>query len=89
MAQVLETYPPAMRRRLKVLRKLILHTAASTVGVGPLEETLKWGEPAYSTTQSGSGSTIRIAWKKSSPAQSLSNSARTRLWSRSTKSMLD
>jgi hypothetical protein len=41
-----------------------LHTAASTPGAGPLEETLKWGEPAYVTTQSKSGSTVRIDRKK-------------------------
>ena len=54
-----------MRRKLLALRELILRTAATTEGVGELEETLKWGEPAYLTSQSGSGSTVRIAWKKS------------------------
>jgi hypothetical protein len=29
-------------------------------GVGPLEEALKWGQPSFLTTQSRSGSTIRI-----------------------------
>ena len=51
------------------LRKLILETAASTEGVGPLTETLKWGEPAYLTAASKSGSTIRIGWKKSAPTR--------------------
>lgn len=32
----------------------------SRAGVGRLQETLKWGEPAYVTAESGSGSTIRI-----------------------------
>ena len=62
-------YPPAIRRKLLALRALIFKTAASTDGVGELEETLKWGEPAYVTAQSGSGSTIRIDWKKAHPAQ--------------------
>jgi hypothetical protein len=36
------------------LRQLILDTAAR-LDVGPLEETLRWGEPAYvTTTRSGS-----------------------------------
>ena len=52
-----------------VLRKLILETAAVTDGVGRIEETLKWGEPAYVASESKSGSTIRIAWKKSTPKQ--------------------
>jgi Domain of unknown function (DU1801) len=51
------------------LRELIFRTAAATDGVGKLEETLKWGEPAYLTSQSGSGSTIRIGWKASKPAE--------------------
>src|SRR5262245_6242678 len=56
-----------MRRKLLALRSLIFKTAAATDGVGHLKETLKWGEPAYVTAQSGSGSTIRIDWKKAKP----------------------
>ena len=52
-----------------VLRQLIFDTAAITDGVGELVESLKWGEPAYSTTKTRSGTTIRIDWKKSTPAQ--------------------
>jgi hypothetical protein len=69
VARTFDAYPPAMRRKLLALRSLIFKTAASTEGVGELEETLKWGEPAYVTAQSGSGSTIRIDWKKNRPAQ--------------------
>lgn len=35
---------------------------------GALEETLKWGEPAY-VTPSKSGSTIRLGWKDSRPGE--------------------
>jgi len=69
VARVFDAYPPAIHRKLLALRTLIFRTAAATDGVGELEETLKWGEPAYVTSKSGSGSTIRIDWKKSSPAQ--------------------
>ena len=69
VAQAFAAYPPVMRRRLLALRKLIFETAASTPGVGELEETLKWGEPAYLTSQSKTGSTVRIDWKKSRPTQ--------------------
>ena len=69
VAAVFEGYPPGIRRKLLALRKLIFETAASTDGVGELEETLKWGEPAYLTSQTKSGSTVRIAWKRSSPSQ--------------------
>jgi hypothetical protein len=68
VAQVFNSYPPAIRRKLLVLRQLIFDTAQSTAGVGALEETLKWGEPAY-VTPSKSGSTIRINWKRSAPSQ--------------------
>lgn len=38
--------------------------AAAAEGVGVLEESLRWGEPAYLTSESRSGTTVRIAWKK-------------------------
>jgi Domain of unknown function (DU1801) len=69
VAQAFEAYPLSMRRKLLALRALIFKTAASIPTVGKLEETLKWGEPAYLTLQSKSGSTIRIDWKKSKPLQ--------------------
>jgi hypothetical protein len=61
---VFDSYPPKLRSKLLALRQLIINTAASTAGVGALEETLKWGEPAYVTTQSKLGSTVRIDRKK-------------------------
>ncbi|HEY8102598.1 MAG TPA: DUF1801 domain-containing protein [Burkholderiaceae bacterium] len=66
VANAFQTYPPKMRKKLLVLRKLILDTAAITDGVGEIEETLKWGEPSY-VTKNKSGSTVRIDWKKSDP----------------------
>jgi Domain of unknown function (DU1801) len=67
--EVFESYPAPMRAKLLVLRELIFETAASTPGVGDLDETLKWGEPAYATKQSKSGSPVRIAYKASRPTQ--------------------
>ncbi len=64
-----EAYPSGIRRKLLALRELIFITARLTKGVGELEETLKWGEPAYVTAQSKSGSTVRIDWKKAKPSQ--------------------
>ena len=69
VADVFASYPPAVRRELKALRRLILETAAADDRVGVLEETLKWGEPAYLTAKSKTGSTIRLGWKKSKPHQ--------------------
>lgn len=49
------------------LRRLVFETAADLPEVGPLEETLKWGEPAYLTAVTRSGSTIRMDWKPRAP----------------------
>jgi Domain of unknown function (DU1801) len=64
---VFDSFPPEIREKLFALRALIFETAASIAGVGELEESLKWGEPAYSTPQSKSGSPIRIAFKAARP----------------------
>jgi Domain of unknown function (DU1801) len=69
VARAFEAYPSGIRRKLLALRELIFTTAQSTKGVGELEETLKWGEPAYVTAQSKSGSTVRIDWKKAKRSQ--------------------
>jgi hypothetical protein len=60
VAAVFSSYPPAMRTKLLALRRLILDTARATEGVGALEETTKWGQVSYVTSESGSGSTVRI-----------------------------
>jgi uncharacterized protein DUF1801 len=57
---VFAAYPSPVRAKLLALRRLIFDTAKTTEGVGTLEETLKWGQPSYLTTESKSGSTIRI-----------------------------
>jgi hypothetical protein len=66
---VFEGYPPKVRRKLYTVRNLILRIAAATQGVGEIEETLKWNDPAYLTSTSRSGSTIRLGWKRSTPDQ--------------------
>lgn len=52
--------PAKLRNTLLALRRLVLDVAASTPGVGPIEETLKWGQPSFLTSESKSGTTIRI-----------------------------
>jgi len=69
VAAVFKQYPAGLRRHLMFLRKLIFTVAAQTQGVGEIQETLKWGEPAYVTVVSGSGSTIRIDRRKSGEGQ--------------------
>ena len=60
-------YPEMAQSRLRDLRALIYEVAASIEGVGPIEESLRWGEPAYLTSQSNAGTTLRIAWKPKIP----------------------
>ncbi len=67
VAQAFDAFAPAVRKRLLALRDLIRSVAAATEGVGEIEETLKWGEPAYLTAQSRSGSTIRLGSPKTQP----------------------
>lgn len=59
---VFDSYPLPIRKKLLFLRQLIFKLAAETKGVGDIEETLKWREPSYLTSQTKSGSTIRLAW---------------------------
>lgn len=66
VAAVFEAYPAEMRDRLMALRSLIQEVAADTPDVGPLEETLKWGQVSYLTSESGSGTTVRIGHDKAS-----------------------
>ncbi|MBN8961847.1 MAG: DUF1801 domain-containing protein [Rhizobiales bacterium] len=66
VAAAFDAFPAALRRRLRGIRGLIFKTAAQLDGVGPLTETLKWGEPAYLTDASGSGTTIRLGWLRPS-----------------------
>jgi Domain of unknown function (DU1801) len=62
--EAFNVFPPAIRKKLMRLRALIFDEASKTDGVGELEETLKWGQPSYLTTQSKSGSTIRLGREK-------------------------
>jgi len=64
VAEVFESYPPVVRKKLLELRKLIYEAAAQDAAIGELEECLKWGEPAYLAKK---GSAVRINWKPSSP----------------------
>ncbi len=53
-------------RGLLEVRALIFERAEE-LGVGPLTETLKWGQPAYLTEASKAGSTIRLGVKDGRP----------------------
>ncbi|HEY6520455.1 MAG TPA: DUF1801 domain-containing protein [Roseiarcus sp.] len=66
VAAVFAAFPERVRARLLEVRNLIFETAAASESVGQLTETLKWGEPAYLTEATRSGTTIRLGWVRSS-----------------------
>ncbi len=61
------SYPGPAFKTFHAIRAVVLRAAASNPSVGPLTETLRWGEPAYLTEVTRSGSTLRIAWKPANP----------------------
>lgn len=63
VARVFATWPPAARSTLATVRDLI-YAAAAAKEVGPLTETLKWGQPAYLAESTRSGTTIRLDWQR-------------------------
>ena len=67
VAEVFNSYPRNVKPKIRRLRTLIIDTAEKISGVGELEETLKWGEPSYITSESKAGSTIRLDWKSRDP----------------------
>ena len=59
-----DAFPPEVRHRLADIRAMIFGVAAEDRRIGPVSEALKWGEPAYLTEATGSGSTIRLGWPR-------------------------
>jgi hypothetical protein len=64
VAAAFTAFAEGPRERLMAVRRLIFQVAGASEGVGPLTETLKWGEPAYLTQASKTGSTIRLGVKR-------------------------
>lgn len=66
-----EKYKEADRAVLLQLRDLVFITAGSDNRIGELTETLKWGEPAFLTEETKSGSTLRLGYSKLSKSPAL------------------
>jgi len=66
VTEKIKQYPEDIQVKLEFLRNLILETASEIEGVNKIDETLKWGEPSFTTKY---GSTIRIDWKAKHPNQ--------------------
>lgn len=61
-----QAYPAPLRKKLLSLRKMIFDMAASQGEIGVIEETLKWGQPSYSS-RNKSATPIRLGQVKNRP----------------------
>jgi hypothetical protein len=64
---VFDEMPRPARTTLMAARARIF-ALAQKEDVGPLSETLKWGQPSYLTEESKAGSTIRLGLQDGAPA---------------------
>jgi hypothetical protein len=55
-----EAYPQMLQSPMLELRGHILDVARAMPGVGPVDEMLRWGQPAYRPRRTRTGTTIRI-----------------------------
>lgn len=58
-------FPLDARARLLELRGLVFEVADSLPGIGPIEESLRWGQPAYLTSSTRAGTTVRLGCRPS------------------------
>jgi len=58
--KVFAGFPAPERQNLLLIRTRIFNIAKQTSRIGPVTEALRWGQPAYLTLDSRSGSTIRL-----------------------------
>ena len=59
-------WPPAAQQAFETLRG-ICHNTATHHQLGPLEESLKWGQPAWRPVKPNTGSTLRVMWEETTP----------------------
>lgn len=60
------TWPTRAQEAFSTLRALC-HATADELEIGPLEESLKWGQPAWRPTKPNTGSTLRVMWHENTP----------------------
>lgn len=67
VADIISSYPPKARSKIKELRHLILQAAKKDDRIGFLQETVRWGQPSYITSETKSGSLVRFDLLKKQP----------------------
>lgn len=66
LRDVVQHWPKPAQFQFNRLREIVLDAAISA-DIGPLEETLKWNEPAWLPAKRGIGSTLRSSWSPKHP----------------------
>ncbi len=56
----LDQIPPAQRRAMLTLRQMIFEEAGADPRFGPIDESLKWGQPSYVPARPRIGTAIRL-----------------------------
>jgi len=64
VAAVFDAQPDLTAQGMALLRRLIIGTAQADPPIGPLSETLKWGQPAYRPLRPRTGTTLRVGKHK-------------------------
>ncbi|WP_299148508.1 hypothetical protein [uncultured Tateyamaria sp.] len=59
-------WPDTAQHHFGAMRALFLDVAAQA-DIGPLEESLKWGQPAWRPRKPRTGSTLRLDWSRAAP----------------------
>ena len=66
-AQTLTQWPVEAQAQFNEMHALILNAAAEA-DVGPIEESLKWREPAWRPKRAKQGTTLRLNWHANLPS---------------------
>lgn len=61
--------PAPIRNSMLLVRERIFTVAQSNADIGPLTETLKWGEPSYLPRKARIGTTVRLGYSSKRPEQ--------------------
>jgi len=59
-------WPDPVQARFQSMRMLFLDVAEQA-DIGPLDESLKWGQPAWRPSRARTGSTLRLNWSDTAP----------------------
>lgn len=65
-SHTISAWPVPARDQFNAMRELIL-IAGQEADVGPIEESLKWGQPAWRPKRPRQGSTLRLSWLDKTP----------------------